>query len=117
MTRFYLLYLIFLLTNIVVAKENDATTSTNLFSKERHGIRLHRKGDYKKAYKKLYEAATWGLKYSQYFLAIMYLKGQYIKQDIIIGMGLLAVENEADIKGRKKLFENIYASLSDKQTK
>ena len=119
MTKLYLLFFFFILslTNIVIAKENEVTTRTNLFSKERYGIRLHRKGDYKRAYKKLYETATWGLKDSQYFLAIMYLKGQYIKQDIIIGMGLLAVANEADVKERNELFENIYASLSDKQRK
>ena len=45
----------------------------------------------------------------------MYLKGQHVKQDIIKGMGLLGVANEADIKERNELFHQIYSHLTDKQ--
>ena len=99
----------------VLAKDenkNTSTTERTLLSKERVGLRAHKKGDYEKAYKNLYETATWGLKDSQYFLGLMYLKGQYVKQDTIIGMGLLAVANEAEIKERRDLYKTIYNSLS-----
>ncbi|MCF6318393.1 MAG: hypothetical protein L3J83_03800 [Proteobacteria bacterium] len=88
------------------------TSKMNLFSKERQGISLHRKQKYEKAFEKLYETAQWGLKDSQYFLAIMFLKGQFVEQDTVKGMGYLGVANEADIKKRKELFDAVYSTLS-----
>lgn len=100
------------LSGIIYAKET--ISEKHLFSIERQGIKLHKKGNYKKAFPKLYKTAMWGLKDSQYFLGIMYLKGQYVNQDIIKGMGFLGVANEASIKEREELFNNIYNELSDK---
>ncbi|HHL31493.1 MAG TPA: hypothetical protein ENJ41_02830 [Oceanospirillales bacterium] len=115
MIRLILAVLLLILAHFAIAAGHDSTTETYLFSKEREGIRLYRKGKYKKAYKKLYETATWGLKDSQYFLAIMYLKGQHVKQDIVIGMGLLAVANESKIKQRVELYDSIYRKLTPAQ--
>lgn len=101
-----------------IAKENEeslSTTERTVLKKERAGIKAHRRGQYKKAYKNLYESAIWGRKDSQYFLALMYLKGQHINQDTIIGMGLLAVANEVDIKERKELYKTIYNALSESE--
>jgi len=95
--------------------QNTSITEVSLLSKERTGIKAHKKGDYKKAYKNLYESAVWGRKDSQYFLSLMYLKGQHVKQDTIIGMALLAVANEAKIKERRALYSTIYNALSESE--
>ena len=106
--------LIFLLLS-VCSTTDAVTTDTHIYANERLGIKYHKKGNYKKAFKKLHDSAMWGLKDSQYFLGIMYLKGQYVEQDIIKGMGYLGVSNEVEIKQRKQLFDNIYKQLSDQQ--
>lgn len=108
-----LITFLFILSTLTIAKEH--TSEWNILSKERHGIRLHRKGKYEEAYNKLYDTAMWGLKDSQYFLGIMYLKGQFVKQDILKGMGYIGVANEADVKRRKEMFNSVYSQLSDKQ--
>lgn len=92
-----------------------STTERNLLSKEMKGIKAHKKGNYKKAYKYLYDTAIWGRKDAQYFLSLMYLKGQYVKQDIIKGMALLAVANEAKIMERRELYTTIYNALTEPQ--
>ncbi len=94
-----------------IAENNSPISERALYKKERQGIKLHKKGKYKKAHAKLSETAVWGLKDSQYFLALMYLKGQFVEQDIIKGMGYLGVANEANIEERKNLFAQIYDKL------
>jgi hypothetical protein len=102
-------FLLFFLNN---SYSRETTSDLSLFSKERQGIKFYKKAQFKKAYKNISETAQWGFKDSQYFLALMYLKGQYVQQDIIRGMGYLGVANEAAIKNRKELFDKIYISLT-----
>lgn len=118
MLKFIILFFSLLIGFESLANDDNEQLSKSertLLSKERIGIRSHKKGHYKKAYKNLYETATWGLKDSQYFLALMYLKGQHVKQNTLIGMGLLAVANEAKIKERRDLYETIYNNLSESE--
>lgn len=117
---FLAVVLIFTFFTHVESKENDESgnfrTYLSLISEEKKAVRLYKKGKYKKAYGLFRETGfTWGLKDSQYYLAFMYLKGQYVDQDIIMGLGLLGVANEAPIKSRLDLFEEIYSKLSQTQ--
>ncbi|HFB65166.1 MAG TPA: hypothetical protein ENJ60_06455 [Aeromonadales bacterium] len=82
---------------------------------ERVGVRYYKRGEYKKAFKILSESAQWGMKQPQYLMAIMYLKGQYVKQSIATGMAWLGVATEIDIEDWKKTFDGIYNKLNEKQ--
>lgn len=117
MKRIFLCTFLMMLSVFCCAENDSRITERALYKKERQGIKLHKKGQYEKAYAKLSETAVWGLKDSQYFLAMMYLKGQFVTQDIIKGMGYLGVANEANIEARKKLFAQIYERLSEQDKK
>lgn len=82
---------------------------------ERAGVRYHKRGDYKNAFRKLSTSAKWGMKQPQYLLGIMFLKGQHVEQSIEIGMGWLGVANEVDINEWKDLYDDIYNKLSAQQ--
>jgi hypothetical protein len=82
---------------------------------ERAGVRYHKQGDYKNAFKKLSASAKWGMKQPQYLLGVMFLKGQHVEQSIEIGMGWLGVANEVDIKEWRDLYDGIYNKLSTQQ--
>jgi hypothetical protein len=54
---------------------------------EANGIKSYKNGNYKKVFEYLKTPATWGYKGSQYTIAFMFLKGQYIQQSTLMGMG------------------------------
>lgn len=111
-------FLLVIYSSQPLSKEDSgkSTTYLSMVSKEKKAVRLYKKGNFKKAYKLFREMGyKWGLKDSQYYLAFMYLKGQFVDQDIVMGMGLLGVAIEAPIKERVELFEEIYNKLTDSQ--
>ncbi|MBA6392398.1 sel1 repeat family protein [Colwellia sp. BRX10-3] len=92
--------------------------STNsLEVKEVTGITQYKKGNYKKAFYLLKEPAAWGYKGSQYVLAYMFLKGQYVEQSILLGMGWLGVAKEANVKEWNEEYKSFYsyATVQQKQ--
>lgn len=114
-----------LLLSIAILASCTTPPSVNLIHKtqlkieieERAGVKYHKQGDYKKAFNKLSASAQWGMKQPQYLLGIMFLKGQYVKPSIEIGMGWLGVANEVDIKEWRDLYDSIYNKLTTQQKK
>ena len=86
-----------------------------LYSKEKSGIRYYNKGKFEDAFNELSLPAKVGLKSSQYYLAFMYLKGQYVPQSIEEGMGWLGVANEIEVDEWRLLYNSLYSRLTDEQ--
>ncbi|WP_105168206.1 hypothetical protein [Pseudoalteromonas sp. T1lg23B] len=83
---------------------------TKLDKAEMNGIKYYRRGEYEKAFKVLKEPAMWGYKGSQYVLAFMFLKGQYVEQSTVIGMGWLGVANEVNVNEWREQFDAFYGA-------
>ena len=99
----------------VYASETERLTLDRFESLERAGERHYREGEYERAFALLSQSAESGLKLSQYLLAIMYLKGQYVEQAIDTGMAWLGVANEVEVREWQAQYEGIYAQLNDAQ--
>lgn len=89
--------------------------SLQTYEIERAGIRHYDNGEYEKAFESLRVSAQQGLKNSQHYLGIMYLKGLSAPHSIELGMGWLGVANEIPLEDWTKIYSTIYKELSDKQ--
>ncbi|MFY8272832.1 sel1 repeat family protein [Pseudoalteromonas sp. SSDWG2] len=81
------------------------------------GIVLYERGEYESAFQELSELAAWGYKDAQYALAFMFLKGQYVEQSTLIGMGWLGVATESEIEDWEVLFNDLYSKASNEDKK
>jgi hypothetical protein len=92
-------------------------SSYSLEVKEINGIKLYKKGEYKKAFELLKTPATWGYKGSQYAVAFMFLKGQHVEQSTVLGMAWLGVAAESKVPEWTQQFNAFYelASAEEKQ--
>ncbi len=82
---------------------------------EKSGIKHYKKQNYKQAYEKFIVSAKWGLKHAQYFLGVMYLKGQYVKQSTLVGTAWVGVANEQKVVEWDKTYNEVYQMLTDEQ--
>lgn len=90
-------------------------TTISLGFKEINGIKQYDKGNYEDAFNLLKEPAAWGYKGSQYALAFMFLKGNYVQQSTLLGMGWLGVAKEANVKEWTEQYNNLYAAATAQQ--
>ena len=90
-------------------------TTTSLGFKEISGVKQYDKGNYEDAFNLLKEPAAWGYKGSQYVLAFMFLKGNYVQQSTLLGMGWLGVAKEANVKEWTEQYDNFYAAATEQQ--
>ncbi len=72
-------------------------------------IRCHKENNLLK------EPAAWGYKGSQYAIAFMFLKGEYVEQSTLLGMGWLGVAKEANIKEWTNQYDAFYSAASKEQ--
>lgn len=86
-----------------------------LFDKEARGIRAYTGGRYESAFNMLSDTASKGMKESQYVLALMFLKGEYVDKSILIGLGWLGVAIESGNEEWNKTFNTLYESMNDAQ--
>lgn len=86
-----------------------------LFDKEARGIRAYTGGRYESAFNMLSDTASRGMKESQYVLALMFLKGEYVDKSILIGLGWLGVAIESGNEEWNKTFNTLYESMNDAQ--
>lgn len=82
---------------------------------EKTGLRHYVRGEYKAAFENLSATAVRGMKQSQYNLAFMFLKGQYVDQSILLGMGWLGVAIESGDPEWLELYQSLYNRLSAEQ--
>lgn len=83
-----------------------------MFINERLGIKKYLAGEYQEAFQLLSETASWGLKESQYFLAFMFMKGQYVQQSPVLGMAWLGVANEVGKEDWQHQYNSFYQAAS-----
>jgi TPR repeat protein len=86
-----------------------------LFDKEARGIRAYTGGRYESAFNMLSDTASKGMKESQYVLALMFLKGEYVDKSILIGLGWLGVAIESGNEEWNNTFNTLYESMNDAQ--
>ena len=89
--------------------------SMHIYRAERLGIRAFNEQNYSLAFDKLSFSASKGLKNSQHYLGIMYLKGLHVPVSIETGMAWVGVANEVEIKDWSILYSKIYSRLNNKQ--
>ena len=90
-------------------------TTYSLEVKEYNGIKHYKKGDYEKAFNLLKQPAAWGYKGSQYAIAFMFLKGEYVEQSTLLGMGWLGVAKEANVKSWTEQYNAFYNAATKEQ--
>jgi TPR repeat protein len=104
-----------LLPHLSFAALYDADQINALFDRETSGIRAYQSADYKTAFGILSDTATKGLKESQYLVALMFMKGEGVKQSMLIGLGWLGVAKESGNEEWISSFDTLYGALSEKQ--
>ena len=93
-------------------------TTYSLEVKEFNGIKHYKNGNYEKAFNLLKEPAAWGYKGSQYVIAFMFLKGEYVEQSTLLGMGWFGVAEEANVKNWTEQYNAFYnAATRDQKLK
>jgi TPR repeat protein len=112
MKGIFLLLALLLLTSCkstgIILKDIDV-----IDKQQKWGVTLYERGDYKGAFNELSELAAWGYKDAQYALAFMFLKGHYVEQSTLIGMGWLGVAIESERDEWESLFEALYSKASN----
>ena len=111
---FLVLFLSFL-TSSCTSTDIIRKTTLSLETKEFNGIKHYKDGNYEEAFNLLKEPAAWGYKGSQYTIAFMFLKGQYLQQSTLLGMGWLGVAKEANVKEWSKQYDVFYSAATKKQ--
>lgn len=93
----------------------ERKTRLSLKLDEINGIKAYKEGDFQKALELLKTPATWGYKGSQYTIAFMFLKGQYVQQSTLLGMGWLGVATEVETEDWSEQYSAFYAAASPTQ--
>jgi outer membrane protein assembly factor BamD (BamD/ComL family) len=114
-----LVFVMFISIFLTSCKSTDIERKSTVFleMKEINGIKQYEKGNYEKAFNLLKEPAAWGYKGSQYALAFMFLKGNYVQQSTLLGMGWLGVAKEANVKEWTEQYNTFYTTASNKEKK
>ena len=86
-----------------------------MYKREASGLKQYDRGDYEAAFEQLSETAIQGLKKSQYILAFMFLKGEYVDKNILLGMAWLGVAAESEDKEWVEQYNNLYANFNEAQ--
>jgi hypothetical protein len=107
----FLVIAVFLVTSCA-SKNIIRKTTYSLEVKEIKGLNSYKNGDFEEAFNLLKEPAAWGYKTSQYTIAFMFLKGQYLKQSTVLGMGWLGVAKEANVKDWTEQYDKFYSVAS-----
>lgn len=108
---FFILIFVFLVQSCA-STDIIRRTTYSLEIQEFNGIKNYKQGKYEEAFDLLKEPATWGYKGSQYAIAFMFLKGQYVEQSTLLGMGWLGVAQEANVKEWSKQYDDFYSSAT-----
>ena len=93
----------------------DWESIPDMYKKQDAGLRHYERGDYERAFEHLSETAVRGLKKSQYILAFMFMKGQYVDKSTLLAMGWLGVAKESGEKEWLDLFDSLYDLMTAAQ--
>ena len=93
----------------------ESTEIASLYKSEKLAMQNYRAENYSDAYELLNRTALLGLKQSQYYIAFLYLKGQHVKKDMLVGMGWLGVAKESGDKEMVTLYKQLYGAFNQAQ--
>ena len=93
----------------------ESTEIASLYQIEKRAMQNYRSENYAEAYEQLEKTAPLGFKQSQYYLAFLYLKGQHVKKDMLVGMGWLGVAKESGDKEMVTLYNQLYGAFNQAQ--
>jgi hypothetical protein len=112
-----LVFLIFALSVIMGCQSNNVIRKDvlSLELDEINGIKSYREGEYEKSFELLKTPATWGYKGAQYTVAFMFLKGQYVQQSTLLGMGWLGVATEMETEEWSEQYRAFYSAATPEQ--
>lgn len=115
----FFLFLVIATFNIYSAKEVklDFRDAMDIYKLQESGMQHYRDGSYDSAYEELIQSAEAGLKYSQYYLGLMYLKGQGVSKSNLTGMAWLGVAKESKIREIVELYDSVYEKFSKEKRK
>lgn len=98
-----------------ICQQTSVENVERLNNQEDAGLRHYERGSYDKAFESLSATAVRGLKRSQYILAFMFLKGQYVDKSILLGMGWLGVAMESGDPEWIEMYQSLYARATADQ--
>ncbi|MCB1845280.1 MAG: hypothetical protein KDI09_20095, partial [Halioglobus sp.] len=112
-----LVFLVIVCASSAEAQYQDSKFESivQMYEDEERGLRYYERGDFDRAFEYLSETAIRGLKESQYVLAFMFLKGQYVEKSILLGMGWLGVAIESGNENWISLYDGLYAKTNAAQ--
>jgi len=87
----------------------------NLYENEDVGLRFYEAGRFDEAFSLLEKTAALGLKRSQYVLGFMFMKGEGVAQNRLIGLAWMGLATEAEEPEWQANFDRLYGSLNDAQ--
>ncbi len=82
---------------------------------EERGLYYYSRARFEDAYPLIWGAARRGLKKAQYTLGLMYLKGEFVEQDLVKGAAWLGVSTESRVEEWVDIFHTITGSLDETQ--
>jgi hypothetical protein len=110
--KFTLIGLCFCMPAVLQAQGNQMEDLERLDRQESTGLRYYDRGDFQLAFENLSATAARGMKKSQYILAFMFFKGQYVDPSVLLGMGWLGVAIESEEPEWIELYQTVYQRLS-----
>lgn len=115
MRQILVLFFGMLLSVPAIAALYDQDQINALYEKQMDGIHAYEAGDYGAAFKVLSNGATKGLKDSQYLVALMFMKGEGVTKNLLVGLGWLGVAIESGNEEWTEMYDSLYAALNDRQ--
>jgi len=95
------------------AAHYDKKQIDDLYENEASGLRYYKRGDFPKAFSLLSRTAALGMKNSQYILGFMFIKGEGVDKNVLIGLAWMGLATELGNDEWVEKYEGLYNSLSD----
>jgi len=95
------------------AAHYDKKQIDDLYENEASGLRYYKRGDFPKAFSILSRTAALGMKNSQYILGFMFIKGEGVDKNVLIGLTWMGLATELGNDEWVEKYEGLYNSLSD----
>ena len=115
MRRTFLFLIPLLVSFSATAEMFESERIYALHGKELRDARAYVDGRFESAFQLLSDTASKGMKESQYLLSLMFLKGEGVDKNILVGLGWLGVAIESGDEEWNNTFKTLYESMNDAQ--
>jgi len=87
----------------------------NIYENETSGLKFYEAGKYEQALGLLKETAALGMKRSQYILGFMFLRGEGVARNPLIGLTWMGLATESGNEEWQATYDQMYQALNDAQ--